>query len=204
MHSENRKYGFMVAGLIATWFVFVFTLSARSVFVQGPASFPVPRVGFALLFPIVVFVSWFAASPAFRKYALSLDVGTLTFLQSWRVVGFAFLALATFGILPNIFALPAGWGDVAIGLTAPLAALHLAKPGRSFLLIVWQILGIVDLITAVSLGVLASPAVHLFGETLTTAPLAFLPLSLIPTFGVPLALIFHFLCIAQIAGQKSQ
>lgn len=204
MHSENRKYGFMVAGLIAAWFVFVFTLSARSVFIQGPASFPVPRVGFALLFPLVVFLTWFGTSPGFRKHVLSLDVRTLTFLQSWRVVGFAFLALATFGILPNVFALPAGWGDVAIGLTAPLAALYLTRPNRSRLFVLWQILGILDLVTAVSLGVLASPAVHLFGEKLTTAPLAFLPLSLIPTFAVPLVLIFHFLCIAQVAGQKSQ
>ena len=35
---------------------------------------------------------------------------TLTTLQLWRVIGFAFLALYAFDTLPGLFALPAGWG----------------------------------------------------------------------------------------------
>jgi hypothetical protein len=39
-------------------------------------------------------------------------------LQTGRVVGLAFLALAAVDALPAGFAMPAGIGDVAIGLTA--------------------------------------------------------------------------------------
>src|SRR5580698_8004738 len=61
-------------------------------------------------------------------------------------------------------------------------------------------LGITDLVAAVGLGGMArfigqQGLTNLNG--ITTAPNLVLPLSLIPTFGVPLFLILHIICIAQ-------
>ena len=58
----------------------------------------------------------------------------------------------------------------------------------------WQALGITDLVMAVSLGTLAGV---IDPHGIPTSPLTVLPLSLIPTFAVPLLLILHVICIAQ-------
>ena len=189
--SQNHRFGRLVGGLIAAWFVGVVSASALSIFKEGP----VPA-GAAALSPIVVFLVWFGASPAFRQFILSLDVRILTALQSWRVAGFTFVVAAAYGILPKAFALPAGWGDIAIGLTAPFVAHYLVKPGHKLSFIAWQTAGILDLAMAVTLGVLASPRIQVLGNGLTTEPLTVLPLSVIPTFAVPVVVIFHIICIA--------
>jgi hypothetical protein len=43
----------------------------------------------------------------------------LVALQVWRVEGLVFLVLAALGELPWLFAIPAGLGDLAIGLSHP-------------------------------------------------------------------------------------
>jgi hypothetical protein len=98
--------------------------------------------------PIGLFMLWYAASKRFREFVLNLNPRTLTVVHSWRLVGFTFLVLYSYGILPGLFALPAGWGDIAIGATAPFAAMALANPGRRRSFIVWQALGILDLVLA--------------------------------------------------------
>jgi high-affinity K+ transport system ATPase subunit B len=111
-----------------------------------------------------------------------------------RLEGFVFLVLATYGILPRMFALPAGWGDMTIGATAALAGLKLATPARRAGFILWQALGITDLVVAVTMGTLAQ---RIDPRGVPTSAMTALPMSMIPTFAVPLFLIFHVICIAQ-------
>jgi hypothetical protein len=150
------------------------------------------EVGIAALAPIVLFSVWFATSESFRRFALSVNPRILTALQTWRLVGFAFVLLEARGVLPAIFALPAGYGDMAIGATATLVAWKLADPSHRNSFIFWQFLGILDLVTAASLGVTAGLI-----DGASTAAMTVLPLSIIPTFLVPLFLMFHIICIAQ-------
>jgi hypothetical protein len=88
-------------------------------------------------------------------------------------------------------------GDFAIGVTAPLVAFYLAQGRRKNSFILWNILGVIDLVNAVTLGVLASPALGILRPEVSTDAMTVLPLSLIPTFAVPLLLILHIISIAQ-------
>jgi hypothetical protein len=187
------KYAKLTAGLVGAWFVLSLTASALRLYVTGPNDRPLP-LGLAALTPIAAFLVWFAVSPGLRQFTLSLNPKILTMVQSWRVIGFVFLVLATYGILPRAFALPAGWGDIAIGATASFVALKLASPNHRTIFIVWQVLGIVDLVMAVTLGTLARV---IDPNAISTAAMTVLPLSLIPTFIVPLLLILHVICIMQ-------
>jgi len=114
--------------------------------------------------------------------------------QSWRIVGFTFVLLEAKGMLPGVFALPAGYGDMAIGATATMVAWKLTEPGHRGSFIFWQLLGIADLVTAVSLGTTAG---ILSPHGPSMALMTRLPLSLIPTFLVPLFLILHVITIMQ-------
>jgi hypothetical protein len=130
---------------------------------------------------------------------LSLNPRILTSAQVWRIIGFTFVLLEARGALPAIFALPAGYGDMFIGATASLVAWQLANPQRRNRFIAWQLLGILDLVNAVSMGVTAR-LIDPHGPSM--AAMTVLPLSLIPTFLVPLFLIFHVICIAQAGTWK--
>jgi len=55
-------------------------------------------------------------------------------------VGATFVVLQAYRILPAIFALPAGYGDIAIGATAPFVAWKLVDPGHRGSFILWQFL----------------------------------------------------------------
>jgi hypothetical protein len=194
-----KNYGKFVVGVVLAWFIFALTASARGVFNNGANRFGF-AVAFAALIPIILFFLWFAAAPRFRQFALSLDPRILTFAQAWRVVGATFVVLQVYRILPAIFALPAGYGDIAIGATAPFVAWKLVDPGHRGSFILWQFLGISDLIIAVSLGITAG--LRVVQDAPITA-MTVLPLSLIPTFFVPLFTILHAICIAQAKAWKN-
>ena len=115
-------------------------------------------------------------------------------------MGATFVVLQAYRILPAIFALPAGYGDIAIGATAPFVAWKLVDPGHRGSFILWQFLGISDLIIAVSLGTTAG--LRVVQDAPITA-MTVLPLSLIPTFFVPLFTILHVICIAQAKAWKN-
>jgi hypothetical protein len=187
------KYGKVTAGLLTLWFVAVFWASAAHLFLNPSAQFGV-GVAVAAVVPLIVFSLWFAASEGFRSFALSLNPKILTSSQALRIVGFTFVLLQARNALPAIFAWPAGYGDMLIGATAGFAAWKLAEPVHRGTFIFWQLLGILDLVTAVSLGTTAR---LLDPHGASMLPMTVLPLSLIPTFFVPLFLMLHVICIAQ-------
>jgi hypothetical protein len=188
-----KNYGKFVTGLIAVWFIAALCASALQLF-RNDANRIGVAVAIAAATPILVFALWIAASKGFRQFVLSLDTVTLTAAQSWRLIGFTFVLLQARGILPAIFALPAGYGDMAIGATAAYVAWKLATSNHRNVFILWQALGITDLVVAVTLGTTAR---LLAPHDASMLAMTVLPLSLVPTFLVPLFLIFHIICIAQ-------
>jgi hypothetical protein len=196
----NEKYAKLTISLIVVWFLFSLTASAMHLFVTG-ASQPPLAVGLAVLVPVVIVSAWTALSQPFRQFLLSLDPRTLTFVQAWRIAGFVFLVLYSYNILPGHFALPAGWGDIAIGATAPLVAMKLATPRHRKSFIFWQLLGITDLVVAVGSGVTAQ---LMNPHGIATTAMTVLPMSLIPTFAVPLFMVLHLICIAQARQWQEQ
>jgi len=186
-------YSRLTLRLIAAWFVLILIVSARHG-LDTPAGVLPWRLGLAVLAPLAAFGLWFAAAPGFRAFCMGLDRSVLTMTHAWRLVGFDFLVLYAHGLLPGLFALPAAWGDMMIGATAPFVARHWSGPGHRGRYLVWQALGLVDLVVAVGLG---STAGRLDPGAVSTAVMTALPMSMIPTFAVPLFLIFHFICIAQ-------
>lgn len=206
--SDVVRYRKPVTFLLVAWFVFAVAAAAAGFFRPGAGPLPAPApVGLSVLLPIAIFWIWMAASPSFRAFALSLNPRVLTFVQSWRLGGFVFLALAAHGLLPYTFAGPAGWGDMFIGATAPWVAMNLANNlQRKGGFVIWNLLGVADLVMAITLGVLFSegPAGILVRNGLTTRVMTELPMSLIPTFAVPLLLILHTIVLAQGARERSE
>jgi len=188
-----KSYVKLTLVLALLWFVVALSASALHLFVNASS-----RLGGAAavgaVAPLIVFFGWFGLSQKFRGFVMSWNPILLTAAQSWRIVGFTFLLLEAHRGLPAIFALPAGYGDMAIGATATAVAWKLANSTHRNSFILWQLLGIADLVTAVALGTTAG-LIDPHGVPMLY--MTMLPLSLVPTFLVPLFLIFHVVCIAQ-------
>src|SRR5512138_957748 len=179
---------------VALWFAAVSALGASGAFVRPPEALPLPiLLGVAL--PLAAFSAAYRTSPSFKAFVLSADPRLLVAVQAWRAGGLGFLALYAHGVLPALFAWPAGLGDIAIGLTAPWIASALTDD-RSFLasgrFALWNALGILDLVVALCLGVASSGFVGDLTNGVTTTPMTQMPLVLIPAFFVPLFVMLHF------------
>lgn len=187
--------------LLAIWLLGVGLASYVGVFdgrSRYSMSVPIP-LGMAAVLPVVFFGVAYRVSGTFREYVLSINPVVLTAVQSWRVGGIVFLILMMRGILAPAFALPAGLGDITIGVTAPFVATAMSRKNLSANGFArWQLAGIADLVVAVTMGVLSSPSsIGILAHGATTEVMGLLPLSLIPTFAVPLLVIFHLICVEQ-------
>jgi Kef-type K+ transport system membrane component KefB len=123
-----------------------------------------------------------------------------TAIQAWRAGGIVFIAFYAYGLLPGVFAWPAGLGDMAIGATAPWLVLSLIRDrgfaaGRAYR--VWNWLGILDLVVAVGIGASISALARGLPGEITTAPMTLLPLVLIPAYLVPIFVMLHFTALYQ-------
>ena len=107
-------------------------------------------------------------------------------IHTWRIGGIAFLWGMTQGLLDPAFAIPAGVGDILIGVTAIPFAIFLWKgySWSKYAVVVWSVLGIADLVNAVTLGVITN-------SDFRTSTMTTFPWILVPTVAVPLALALH-------------
>ena len=190
----NRAKIVLVVYVVLLWSLLVLGGSLLGTFANSPLVFYLTVGG-----PIILFLGGYLLSEAFRHFVRSLvgDPWVITVLQTYRVIGVSMAIGALTNILPAVFGLSAGFGDLFIGLTAPLAALAWASGGRlgKIVLVLWNVLGILDLLNALSTGVLAGLTAS---GPVTMATVRLYPFSLIPAFGVPLAFILHVTGLAQL------
>ena len=189
----------LIGTVLAVWLAVIVALGVRGMFTTAPGTPPLPIL-LGVVMPLLVFLAAWRSWAAFRAYMLTADLRFIVAVQGWRAAGFAFLALWVHGILPGMFAWPAGLGDIAVGITAPwvLAAL-LRRPdfaaSRTFA--AWNLFGVFDLIVAVGLGGLSAFLATGAAGEITTRPMALMPLILIPAYLVPIFLMLEITALLQ-------
>jgi hypothetical protein len=103
---------------------------------------------------------WLWRSATAMRLLDAVPQSWLVGLQFYRVLGAIFLVMYAQGRMPAAFALPAGAGDVAVGLLAPILAVAYARgmPRGELLVSGWNLLGLLDLANAITIGFLTSPS----------------------------------------------
>jgi hypothetical protein len=149
-----------------------------------------------------------ALSPALRRAIEAAPLPALIGVQLYRAIGALFVILLSLGQLPAHFAEPAGWGDVFVGVTAPLVALALVKGGSGgrALAVAWNAFGLLDLGIAVGMGTgfLAPYLMPELGSRVApAAAMGVFPLILVPTFAVPLSVILHVIALARLRHART-
>lgn len=162
-----------------------------------------PLVPFFLIGPIAVAFLISTLSPAVRQVIAAAPLPLIIGVQVYRVVGVVFVLLLAQGQLPAHFAVPAGWGDILVGLSALLVAVALVR-GRSggrTLAIAWNVFGLLDLIVALGMGsgYLATFLAPHLGARVGPAPaMGIFPLILVPTFAVPVSVLLHLIGLGKL------
>jgi hypothetical protein len=203
--GTDRAVAYSALLILAAWFAVVIVAGRAEAFEAGPGGQPLPVLA-AFAGPPLLFAIAYRVSPRVRALALGLDLRLLTAVQAWRVLGLVFLAFYDFGLLPGLFAWPAGVGDGAVGVAAifVLAAMLRNAPGWRRRVFWLNIAGLVDFVGAVGTGVLTSnSSIGVFRDAGAGASMGLLPLSLIPTFAVPLWIIAHMISLLQLRRPAS-
>jgi hypothetical protein len=152
---------------------------------HGVPWMPVAVVGFFLTLLALRQIPVVTRALAAPRMASRLEIP-----HSFRAAeGAVFLAIMALGHLPALFALPAGLGDIAAGIAAPLAARRLARGTGRRTGLWFNAFGMTDLVVALTLGALTG--FGLLSITPSSAPITQLPLALIPTATVPLLFALH-------------
>jgi hypothetical protein len=118
---------------------------------------PPVALGAFILVPITGFLLAYTLSAAFRTFAQHIDMRLLVGSHIWRFVGVGFVIGWLTGNLPAQFGVPEGLFDIiaAAGATILLVPLSRGEFPRRWLF-VWNVFGVLDLISAITVGALYS------------------------------------------------
>ena len=163
-----------------------------------------PYTAAFIAFGALVGLGALVVSPEFRQIVRAAPPTWLIGTHAIRLAGFLFLALLDMGRLPAQFALPAGYGDMTVGLLAlaTVAALASGKPYARSLAIGVNVLGLLDFVSALGTG-LAS--IGPFAQQLQAAGVPALYLNyvlIVPAFGVPLYALMHVYSLFQLYSPR--
>lgn len=154
------------------------------------ATLPAVTLGLAALPALAYF-----RLPAVRAWVDELDLRVLVLLHVTRLVGIYLLVLHQQGDLPQAFAVPGGLGAIVVAVMAlPVALAPLADATRRRAIVIWNVFGGVELLL-----MLFSIVRIALSDPTDLRALTRLPLSLLPTFLLPLLLATHVILYARTA-----
>src|SRR5215510_15593008 len=188
-----------LAGIIGAW-----AGLAGAVAAAGALSNPttvLAMFGTPLVMTFAVVLGWSTARRAVAAIPLPLLIG----LNTIRLAGVLFVLLAVAGRLSGPFTYSARWGDFATGAFAiPVAWLAARKASsRDRLILAWNTFGLLDLVIAVTLGLISrngSP-LQLIDAGVGSAAIQFLPWVFFPTALVPFFIIAHGIVFARLRSR---
>jgi len=129
-----------------------------------------------------------------KQWALNVDLRWVVLFHVSRLfAGAYFLVLCQRGELPCAFATRAGWGDIIVAVLALLVIGLMWTQFARTLLLIWNTIGLIDItfvvFSAIRFGLGHWQSMHALRE---------LPLSLLPTFLVPVVITSHVLIFVRV------
>jgi hypothetical protein len=189
--AGEKLSGRRAARIFAFWFCMAFGVGEAQLLQKMPAQ----AIG-AIVWSLTaaVLLAYWKLS-RFRNWVLALDIRHLILLHVTRFVGIYFLVLYGRGELPYAFAVPGGWGDITVAATAILAIAAAGRPTlRTGAVMIWNTIGLIDILFVVMTAMRLA-----LTEPGSMNGLMRLPLSLLPTFLVPLIIASHVVIFARLS-----
>jgi hypothetical protein len=180
------------------WLAVVWWLAVDGTFRPRPG---VPTLPIAIFLPVLIGLPFLLRSRRIGALLDAIPASWLVGLQVYRIFGGIFLVAWGRGGISGTFALPAGTGDVLIGVLAlPVAnLLHTGAPAARQIAMAWNVLGLVDFAIAIGIGILSAPGpLQVIIPDRPNAQLGSFPTVMIPAFAVPSSILLHVLSLRQL------
>jgi hypothetical protein len=199
--SPRQRLGVWLAIVVpyTLWLAIVWSAAINGVF--RPGGNTPPLVPLAIFLPVIVSAPILLRSKRIGEMLDAMPTSWLVGLQVYRVLGGIFLVGWARGVIPSLFALPAGIGDVTTGLLALPLAYSLASRNGSAVrgAIAWNVFGLLDFTIAVGIGLVTSPGpFQLIVPSVPNTGIGLYPTVLIPAFAVPSSILLHVLSLRQL------
>lgn len=197
--AQRRNVWLAVMIPFTLWLSVIWAAAINGVF--QPRHFPIPLLPIAIFLPVIVGVPLLLRSKRLGQVLDAMPPTWLIALQVYRVLGSAFLIGWVNGVVPGIFALPAGIGDVLTGLVALPVAISLASGTLEArkAAVVWNIFGLIDFTIAIGIALMISPGpFQLIVPSIPNSAAGFYPTVMIPAFAVPSSIMLHALSLRQL------
>jgi hypothetical protein len=199
--APGRRLGVWLVIVVpyTLWLAIIWSAAINGVF--RPGGNALPLVPLAIFLPVIVGVPILVRSKRIGEVLGATPASWLIGLQVYRILGGIFLVGWARGVIPSLFALPAGIGDVTTGLLALPVAYSLASRNGSAVrgAIAWNIFGLLDFTIAVGIGLVTSPGpFQLIVPSIPNTGLGLYPTVLIPAFAVPSSILLHVLSLRQL------
>ena len=187
---------------LGAWFVLILAFGATGAL--SPAGGGAPALGLTVALSIAALVWAYFALPSVRNAMTTTPLPALIAIHAIRLLGFSFIVLYADGRLPAPFAPSAGWGDVFMGATALPLAWAVTRFGARMrpLVLLWNALGVADLVVALTLGPLSAPGpLQVFVGPPDSSPMTTLPWLIIPGFLVPILFFIHIVIFTRLLAK---
>jgi hypothetical protein len=179
------------------WFLLALIAGATGLLASIPP--PFPQAVLVSVVSLLLILLW--KSISFRRCSLNIDIRLLLLIHLTRFVGIYFLILYSRGELPYDFAVIGGWGDIIVAFTSILVLLF--SPTRGLIgfviYLIWNLFGFIDILFVVITAGRLAIADPQFMMVLTK-----LPLSLLPTFLVPIIIYSHLIIFIRLWKSKGK
>jgi hypothetical protein len=203
----RRRLGVWLAIVVpyTLWLAVIWSAAINGAFRPGNSTLPLVPV--AIFLPVIVGVPILLRSKRIGEVLDAMPASWLIGLQVYRVFGGIFLVGWARGVIPGLFALPTGIGDVTTGLLAlPVAYLLASRNGDALRsAIAWNIFGLVDFTIAVGIGLSTAPGpFQVIVPSIPNTGVGLYPTVLIPAFAVPSSILLHVLSLRQLRRTRRQ
>jgi hypothetical protein len=198
--EEQRRTTWLAVMVPFTiWGAVAWSAAINGLFRAGAS--PLPVLPLAIFLPVIFGVPLLLLSKRMGQVLDAMPATWIIALQLYRVFGSVFLVCALRGVLPAVFGLPAGIGDVLTGLFAMPAAMAVASgsaEGRKAAFL-WNLFGLADFAVAITLGLITSPGrFQLIVPSVANIGASTYPNVLTPAFVVPMSIMLHALSLRQL------
>lgn len=187
-----------IAVPFTAWLAIVWWFAVDGVFRPRPG---VPALPMAIFLPLLIAFPFLLRSKRIGALLDATPASWLIGLQVYRILGGIFLVAWSRGNISSTFALPAGTGDVLVGLLAlPVAyLLHAGSPNARKFATAWNVFGLVDFAIAIGIGIMSAPGpMQVIVPDRPNAQLGTFPTVMIPAFAVPSSILLHALSLRQL------
>jgi hypothetical protein len=183
------------------WLAVVWGLAINGTFRPVPGGMGVPLLPIAIFAPVLVGLVLLMRSKRVAAVLDAMPPSWLVGVQVYRIFGGIFLVSWARGSIPGVFALPAGIGDVLVGVLALPVALYVSTgtSGGRTAGIAWNLLGLTDFVVAIAMGAMSSPGrLQVLSTDRPNVQIGTYPTVMTPAFTVPSSIILHMLSLWQL------